>query len=109
MTKDEHPTPDTSQIMTESSTIQSLQAFRERLIVLKQDRTTYIKSSDVLRFYEELCGLLRAHELKFGVAEDGDANAKTKNADQLECKAPRTMRYPFRSPHGYVWIHVDGL
>ncbi|RPA95548.1 hypothetical protein L873DRAFT_1829751 [Choiromyces venosus 120613-1] len=37
---------------------EKLSALRNSLIKLKQDRTTYVKSHDVIRHYDELCGYI---------------------------------------------------
>lgn len=34
---------------------EKLSSLRENLIELKQDRTTYVKSHDVVKHYDELC------------------------------------------------------
>lgn len=42
--------------------IPRFEALRDRCIQLKEDRSTYIKSRDVLVAYDELCTLLQARE-----------------------------------------------
>jgi len=40
---------------TSIATPEKLSSLRENLIELKQDRTTYVKSHDVVKHYDELC------------------------------------------------------
>lgn len=54
-----------------SATLASFAELRDSLIQLKQDRTNYIKSQDVLVAYQKLCALLQ--ELDGA----GDANNST--------------------------------
>lgn len=73
--------------MTEnSSIIQKLQTLYQGLITLKEDRTTYIRTTDVLNNYDVLCDLLRAHEEQYSVAQAEDSNVEPKGSDQLQCK-----------------------
>ncbi|KAA8910420.1 hypothetical protein FN846DRAFT_939196 [Sphaerosporella brunnea] len=58
------------------------QRIREDLIALKQDRTTYIRSADVLTKYEELCDVLRAHQQQYGI--DAVTGGGEESAEQLE-------------------------
>ena len=52
--------------MPPDTTTHGLQAFYRGLITLKNDRTTYIRSSDVLANYEQLGHLLRSHQELYG-------------------------------------------
>ncbi|KAF8541371.1 hypothetical protein BDD12DRAFT_948934 [Trichophaea hybrida] len=56
------------------STVQTLQSFYHGLITLKEDRTTYIRTADVLSRYEVLSDLLGAHEEQYGAFEAEDSN-----------------------------------
>lgn len=50
---------------TPEAVAEKLVKLRDSLIVLKQDRTTYVKSSNVVRLYDELCEyILQAQELE---------------------------------------------
>jgi ABC-type multidrug transport system ATPase subunit len=57
------------------------QRIRQELVALKEDRTTYVRSSHVLVKYEELCEVLRAHKQTYGA--DAQSNGD-KSPDQLE-------------------------
>lgn len=74
------------------SAARDLQKLRQNIVALKDDRSTYIKTTDVLRYYGELTELLRAHEEYFGDAavalETGSGS--TKSLIQLECRCFQT-------------------
>ena len=66
------------------STVQRLRDFRHGLIVLKDDRTTFIRSGNVLVNYETLCELHGAVESQFGAVDGG----KEKSSEQLDGTLP---------------------
>ncbi|CAZ79265.1 unnamed protein product [Tuber melanosporum] len=50
---------------TSIAILEKLSALREGLIELKQDRTTYVKSHDVVRHYDELCeGIWKIYDVE---------------------------------------------
>lgn len=65
----------------------SLQAFYRGLVTLKNDRTTYIRSSDVLANYEQLGHALRSHQELYGTSS-GDERQAEPPSSQLECEPP---------------------
>ena len=70
-----------------SALVQSLFNFRDSLITLKEDRTTYIKSADVVGAYDQLCELLHTHEERFGeIAAEHEASS-LRTPEQQECKS----------------------
>jgi len=76
------PPPSTihSSKMAETSIVQRLRGFRDGLLVLKEDRTTYIRSADVLVNYNTLCELHEAVESQFGALDSGSE----KSSEQLD-------------------------
>lgn len=66
--------------MAETSIVQRLRGFRDGLLVLKEDRTTYIRSADVLVNYQTLCELHEAVESQFGALDSGSE----KSSEQLD-------------------------
>lgn len=53
---------------TPEALVEKLVKLRSGLIALKQDRTTYVKSSNVVRLYDELCEYLQqAQTLEKGI------------------------------------------
>lgn len=65
--------PTTPEIVAEK-----LAKFRESLIMLKQDRTTYVKSSSVVRLYDELCEYVRQSQELEGDLLDRSRAGKSK-------------------------------
>lgn len=67
--------------MAETTPItQRLRDFLDGLIVLKEDRTTYIRSANVLVNYDTLCELHGAVESQFGALDSGNE----KSSEQLD-------------------------
>lgn len=50
---------ESNMLTTPEIVAEKLIKLRESLIMLKQDRTTYVKSSSVVRLYDELCEYVR--------------------------------------------------
>jgi hypothetical protein len=69
-----------------SALVQSLFNFRDSLITLKEDRTTYIKSADVVGAYDQLCELLHTHEERFGEITAENEATSLRPTEQQECK-----------------------
>ncbi|KAI5854409.1 hypothetical protein BZA05DRAFT_335573 [Tricharina praecox] len=69
--------------MAETTPItQRLRDFLDGLIVLKEDRTTYIRSANVLVNYDTLCELHGAVESQFGALDSGNE----KSSEQLDAE-----------------------
>ena len=84
--------------MPPDTTTHGLQAFYRGLITLKNNRTTYIRSSDVLANYEQLGHLLRSHQELYGSSSSGGGGSSSssngrqtepssKSLSQLECES----------------------
>lgn len=69
-----------------------LQAFYRGLVTLKNDRTTYIRASDVLANYEQLGHALRSHQELYGSSSSSSSNSDEQQGEllsnQLECEPP---------------------
>lgn len=60
---------------------EKLVKLRESLIVLKQDRSTYVKSSSVVRLYDGLCEYARqSQELEGHLLDRSEANGSKREA-----------------------------
>lgn len=62
-------------VTTPEVVFEKLVKLRESLIVLKQDRSTYVKSSSVVRLYDGLCEYARqSQELEGDLLDRSEAN-----------------------------------
>jgi hypothetical protein len=67
-------------------TVLSLHGFRQGLIALKDDRTTYIRSANVRNAYQKLCEFILADD-SFANNEEDSSTETT--SEQKECNKQR--------------------
>lgn len=68
-------------ITTPEIVVENLVKLRESLIVLKQDRSTYVKSSSVVRLYDGLCEYARqSQELEGDLLDQSGASGSKREA-----------------------------
>lgn len=81
--------PISNMLTTPEILAEKLAKLRDSLIVLKQDRTTYVKSSSVVRLYDELCEYVRqSQELEGDFLDRSRANGSKREAVPSELCLP---------------------
>ena len=78
-------------------TAQRLSKLREQLVDLKDDRTTYIKSADVLTYYDELTELVKAFEQQFGDAAQALATGDMPQKSPIQRESPSPSIAPLHA------------